>query len=91
MNRAQLIAAIAANADMSKKAAEDALNGFTKALTDTLVAGDAVDLAGLGKFSVKARPERQGRNPATGEALTISAANVASFKVGKVLKGAINA
>lgn len=91
MNRKELIDAIAANADISKKDAEAALKGLTQALTDTLTSGDSVDLAGLGKFSVKARPERAGRNPSTGEAMTIKAANVASFKVGKALKDAINA
>lgn len=91
MNKSQLIEAIAANADISKAAAERALNSFISAVSTELKSGGSVELTGFGKFSVKQRAERQGRNPQTGESMTISASNVPGFKAGKNLKDAVNA
>lgn len=91
MNKAQLIDAIATKADLSKASAARALDAFTGAVTDTLAAGDKVSLTGFGNFEVKARSERQGRNPATGEAMTIAASKLPAFKAGKSLKDAVNA
>lgn len=91
MNKAQLIDAIAANADLSKSSAARALDAFTDAVTNALAAGNKVSLTGFGNFEVKERSERQGRNPATGEAITIAASKSPAFKAGKSLKDAVNA
>ena len=90
MNKTQLVEAIATNADISKKDAEAALNGFTKAITDALTSGDQVALVGFGTFSVKDRAARKGRNPQTGAEIEIAAAKVPGFKAGAGLKEACN-
>ena len=90
MNKSELIDAIAQSAGLTKADAGRALDGFTKAVEDALKAGDSVTLVGFGTFSVKERPERKGRNPQTGEEITIKAARIPSFKVGKSLKDAVN-
>ncbi|MDD1612055.1 MAG: HU family DNA-binding protein [Methylococcaceae bacterium] len=89
MNKSELIDAIAQSAGLTKADAGRALDGFTKAVEDALKAGDSVTLVGFGTFSVKERPERKGRNPQTGEEITIKAARIPSFKVGKSLKDAV--
>lgn len=89
MNKSELIDAIAAEADISKVAAGKALEAVTHAITAALKQGDAVTLVGFGTFSVTERAERQGRNPATGEAVTIPAGKAPKFKAGKALKDAV--
>lgn len=89
MNKSELIAIMAAEADISKAAAGKALDALTNAITYSLKQGDAVSLVGFGTFSVSERAERQGRNPATGEAVTIPAGKSPKFKAGKVLKDAV--
>ena len=74
----------------SIKEAEQVISSFTKGLEAALAKGESVSLVGFGNFEVKHRPERQGRNPSTGEAMTIKASNVVNFKVGKALKEAVN-
>ncbi len=91
MNKSQLIEKIAENADISKAAASRALDAFTDTVTDELKGGDSVALVGFGTFQVKPRAPRTGRNPQTGEAIEIAAANIPSFKPGKGLKDAVNA
>ena len=90
MNKSELIAAIAANSGLSKADAGRALDGFTAAITNALVAGDSVSMVGFGTFSVKHRAARAGRNPRTGETIQIKASNNPSFKAGKALKDAVN-
>ena len=91
MNKAELIAALQNHSGLAnKKDIEAVLEGLSAVITETLKAGDDVTLIGLGKFSAQAKPERQGRNPRTGEALTISASNSAKFTVAKALKDALN-
>ena len=90
MNKSELIDAIAASAELTKADAGRALDGFIGAVTDALSKGDTVTLVGFGTFSVKGRAERKGRNPQTGEEITIKAAQIPSFKVGKSLKDAVN-
>lgn len=90
MNKTQLIAQIAEKADISKKAAGDALDAFTDAVKESLKAGDPVALLGFGTFSVRERSARSGRNPQTGETIEIAAAKVPSFKAGNALKEACN-
>ena len=90
MNKTELINQIAESADISKKAASDALQGFMMAITDTLKKGDKLHLVGFGTFSISKRAARDGPNPQTGKAIKISAKNVVKFKVGSKLSEAVN-
>lgn len=90
MNKAELIEAIADAADLTKADAGRALDGMVNAITAALKKGESVSLVGFGSFVVKSRAARQGRNPQTGKTITISAANIPSFKAGKALKDAVN-
>lgn len=90
MNKSELIDAIADSADISKASATKALDGFISAVTSALKSGDQVSVVGFGTFEVRKREARSGRNPRTGEAITISASNVPAFKAGKALKDAVN-
>ena len=89
MNKSELIEAIAKEADISKAAAGKALDGMINAVTKALKDGDTVTLVGFGTFYVGERVERQGRNPKTGEPLTIAAAKTPKFRAGKALKDAL--
>ena len=88
MNKAELIAAVAESAGLSKKDSEKAVNATFTAITEALEAGEKVSLVGFGAFDVKDRPARVGRNPATGEPTNIAAKKIPSFKAGKGLKDA---
>ena len=90
MNKSDLINAIAEQAQLSKTDAGRSLEALINTIETTLKAGDAITLVGFGTFQVKARAARTGRNPQTGQELTIAAANVPSFKPGKGLKDAVN-
>ena len=90
MNKSELVVALAQKAELSKKDAEKALTAFVEVVTETLKAGDKVQLVGFGTFESKARPARTARNPRTGEEIQIEASKTASFKVGKALKDSIN-
>jgi DNA-binding protein HU-beta len=90
LNKSELISAITAEADISKAAAGRALDAVISAVTGALKDGESVSLVGFGTFSVKARAARTGRNPQTGAAIQIAAANIPSFKAGKALKDAVN-
>lgn len=85
MNRKQLIERIAHDTEMSKAGAERALASVLNGIADALVDGKDVTLVGFGTFSTKERAERAGRNPQTGEPITIAAAKKASFKPSKEL------
>lgn len=91
MNKTELVAAMAEKAEISKKDAENALTVFTNVVADALVDGDKVAITGFGTFEVVERTERQGRNPATGEVITIAASKSPKFKAGKALKDAVKA
>jgi DNA-binding protein HU-beta len=90
MNKGELIDAVAAAADLTKSDATKAVEAFVDTVTRALKKGDQVSIVGFGSFSVKARAARQGRNPKTGETITISASKVPGFKAGKALKDAVN-
>ncbi|MBU2572006.1 MAG: HU family DNA-binding protein [Gammaproteobacteria bacterium] len=90
MNKSELIDAIADSSGLTKADAGRALDGFLTAVTTALSKGDSLALVGFGTFSVKERAERKGRNPQTGEEITISAAKIPTFKAGKSLKDAVN-
>jgi DNA-binding protein HU-beta len=85
MTKADLVSKIAGDGGITKAQAEKAVDGFVAAVTDSLATGDKVTLVGFGTFSVGARTEREGRNPRTGEKITIPASKVVKFKPGKSL------
>lgn len=90
MNKTDLIAAVAEKAEISKKDAEKAVKAFTDAVAEELAKGGKVQLVGFGNFEVSERPAREGRNPRTGETMTIAASKTPKFKPGKALKDEIN-
>ncbi|MFT4190878.1 MAG: HU family DNA-binding protein [Comamonas sp.] len=90
MNKTDLIQHIAAEAEISKAAAERALEAFTDAIKTTLKKGGTVGLVGFGTFLAAKRPARTGRNPRTGEAVKIAARKAVKFTAGKGLKDAVN-
>ncbi|MDP9912319.1 DNA-binding protein HU-beta [Variovorax boronicumulans] len=90
MNKTDLVAAIAADTNLSKIDAARALDSVIENLSRALARGDTVQLIGFGTFSVSARPQRSGRNPSTGEPMTIKASKAPKFSAGKALKDAIN-
>ena len=90
MNKAELVAAIAAQAELSKKDSEKALKAFIDIVTDELVKGEKVQLVGFGTFEVSTRPARTGRNPQTKQTITIPASKAPKFKAGKALKDVVN-
>lgn len=90
MNKTELIAAIAAKAELSKKDAEAALKAFTETVTSELKKGEKIQLVGFGTFEVSQRKARKGRNPQTKKEINIPACKVPKFKVGKGLKDAVN-
>ena len=89
MNKAELINAVAAAAEVSKKDAEAVLTATLDAITDALKEGDKVQLVGFGSFEVKKRAARIGRNPKTKESIEIPASVVPVFKAGKALKDTV--
>ena len=91
MNKAELVAAIAEKTELSKKDSEKALKAFIDVVTDELKKGEKIQLVGFGTFEVSERAAREGRNPQTGESMTIAASKAPKFKAGKALKDAINA
>ena len=86
MNKAELIAAVAERAGLSKKDSESAVTAALDVITAALEDGEKVQLVGFGSFEVKSRAARTGRNPKTKEAIEIPASKVPVFKAGKVLK-----
>lgn len=89
MTKAELIASIAAKADLNKTSAEHVLNAILDAMQEMLAAEDKITLTGFGTLEVQNRTERTGRNPRTGKPLTIPAAKVVKFRAGKMLKNAL--
>lgn len=91
MNKSELVAAMAAKADMSKKDAEKALKAFEDVVAEELSANGKVQLVGFGTFDVAERAAREGRNPQTGKTMSIPASKAPRFKAGKALKDTVNA
>ncbi|MEM7427893.1 MAG: HU family DNA-binding protein [Pseudomonadota bacterium] len=91
MNKNDLISKVAESANMTKGDAGEAVEATLNSITDALAGGDEVRLVGFGTFSVSHRAATQGRNPRTGEPMTIAASNNPKFKAGKALKDAVNA
>lgn len=90
MNKSELINAVAAKAELSKKDADTAVNAVLDVITESLVGGDKVTLVGFGNFEVHDRKERSGRDPRTGKAIQIPASKAPTFKAGKGLRDAVN-
>ena len=90
MYKTEFIAAVSEKAEISKKDSEKALKAFVDVVAEQLKAGDKVQLVGFGTFEVSERAAREGRNPQTGETMTIAACKAPKFKAGKALKDAIN-
>ena len=91
MNKAGMVDRLAARTGLSKAAADEAVDGVFAVIGDALAAGDEVRIAGFGTFGTRSRPARTGRNPRTGEPVSISASTSPTFKAGKALKDAVNA
>ena len=91
MNKTELVAAIAENAEISKKDAEKAVKAFVEVITEELKKGEKVQLVGFGTFEVTSRAAREGRNPQTGNTMKIAACKAPKFKAGKALKDMVNA
>ena len=91
MNKTELVAAVAEQADISKKDAEKALKAFVDVVTEEMKKGEKVQLVGFGTFETRERAARQGRNPQTGKTMKIEACKAPKFKAGKALKDAVNA
>ena len=90
MNKTELVAAIAEKAGLSKKDAENAVKAFADTIAEELKNGNKVQIVGFGTFEVSERAAREGRNPQTGESMTIAASKTPKFKAGKALKDFIN-
>ncbi len=90
MNKAELVAAVAAKTGDTKKTAEATVNAFVEVVTNTLAKGEKVQLVGFGSFEVRKRAARKGRNPQTKEEIKIPASKAPVFKAGKALKDLVN-
>ena len=90
MNKAELIAKIAEESKLTKKAAETALDAFVTSVEGALKNGEKVQLVGFGTFEVRDRAARKGRNPQTKAEIKIPASKAPVFKAGKALKELVN-
>ena len=86
MNKTELTAKVAQIAELDKKTADKAVSAVFEAISQAFDAEEKVQIMGFGTFEVKARPARQGRNPATGETIEIAASKTPVFKASKTLK-----
>lgn len=91
MNKAELSGAIVAKTGLTKKEAEKVINAVVDVISESLKAGEKVQIVGFGSFEVKERPARTARNPRTGEEIMIDASKAPVFKPGKALKDTVNA
>lgn len=91
MNKTELVNVVAAETNVAKKDVDAVVSATIKAITDALKEGDKVALIGFGTFEVKESAEREGRNPKTGETITIAAAKKPTFSASKALKDEVNA
>lgn len=89
MNKTELIAKVAEEANMTKKDTERFVNTFINVVEQTLATGDTVAILGFGTFLSRERPAREGRNPRTGEAIQIPASKVPVFRPGRGLRGSV--
>ena len=90
MTKAELVAAVAAKAELSKKDSEAAVKAVIETITETLGKGDSIQLVGFGTFEVRERAARSGINPRTKKKIEIAATKVPAFKAGRALKDAVS-
>ena len=90
MNKNELIAAVAEATGVSKKDTDAVIKATFEKITETMVAGDKVQLIGFGTFEVKDVAAREGRNPQTGETIKIAASKKPAFSASKALKDSVN-
>ena len=90
MNKSQLIKAVAEKSELSQKQVAETWNLIEATILDTLNAGEKVQLSGFGTFEVRARAERKGRNPKTGEVVTVAACKYLAFVPAKAVKETLN-
>ena len=90
MNKGELVSALAAKTELSKKDSEAALNALIDVIGETIAKGEKVQLIGFGTFESKSRPARTARNPRTGAEVKIAASKAPAFKAGKALKDKVN-
>jgi DNA-binding protein HU-beta len=90
MNQSELIEKVARATELNQWAAGQAVKAVVDAILDSLVAGEAVRVSGLGTFNVAARPAREGRNPQSGQTIQIAASKAVRFHAGKAVKDALN-
>ena len=90
MNKTELVAAMSAKAELSKKDSEKALKAFTDVVAEELKKGEKIQLVGFGTFEVSSRAARKGKNPQTGKEIQIPASKAPKFKAGKALKDTVN-
>ena len=90
MNKAELVAAVAAKTGDTKKAAEASVDAIVASVKEALKKGDKVQLVGFGSFEVRKRAARKGRNPQTKEEIKIPASKAPVFRAGKQLKELVN-
>lgn len=91
MKKSELVAEVAQSTELNQKDATKAVEATFTAIIEALKSGDEVRISNFGVFAVQQRPESQGRDPRSGEAITIKAAKVPKFRPGKPLKDALNA
>ncbi len=91
MTREDLVKGVAEKAEIKKSEASKAVSAIFEIMKESLGKGEAVQMIGFGSFRVSQRTERKGRNPRTGEGITIPAAKVVKFSAGKALKEAVDA
>jgi DNA-binding protein HU-beta len=91
MNKGELVEAIAEKADLTKKDIDTVLSAAIDTIVGAVSKGDKVTLVGFGSFEKRQRKEREGRNPKTGETMTIAATTVPAFSAGKVFKETVAA
>ena len=91
MNKTDLVNVVADQTQLSKKDVDAVVSATIGAITSALKSGDKVQLIGFGTFEVKESAEREGRNPATGEAIKIAASKKPAFSASKLLKDEVNA
>ncbi len=89
MNKTTFVASVAEKAGLTQKQADAALGAVLDTIVDELKKGEKVQLTGFGTFEVRERAAREGRNPATGDIITIAAAKTPAFKAGKKFKDAL--
>ena len=89
MNKTELVAAVAAKTELSKKNAEKAVKALLETVTETLAAGERVQLVGFGTFELRTREARTAKNPRTGESVQVPETRSPAFKAGHALKNKV--